>query len=150
MSINAAEQQILDQAFAILDREVRREPVQLTSPALVRSYLRVALEGKESECFTVVFLDTRHCVIELREMFRGTIDSCSVYPREVVKATIELNARAVILAHNHPSGDSEPSNADRRITSRLQDALGLIEVRVLDHLVVGKDEMTSFAEKGLL
>lgn len=99
--------------------------------------------------FCVAFLDTRHGVIKFEEMFRGTIDGASVYPREVVKAALACNASAVIFAHNHPSGVSEPSLADQAITRRLKDALELVDIRVLDHLVIGT-EITSFAERGLL
>jgi len=120
-----------------------------TSPQAVREYLAIKLAGRESECFAVMFLDNRNTLIEFREMFYGTVDQAAVYPREVVKAALELNAAAVIFAHNHPSGETEPSMADMRITQRLKDALSLMEIRVLDHLIVGRD-MTSFAEKGLL
>ena len=96
-----------------------------------------------------MFLDNRNTLIEFREMFHGTVDQAAVYPREVVKAALEVNAAAVIFAHNHPSGETDPSQADLRITARLKDALSLMEIRVLDHLIVGRD-VTSFAERGLL
>lgn len=120
-----------------------------TAPAAGREYLSAKLAGRESECFAILFLDNRHRLIEYRELFYGTIDGASVHPREVVKAALEVNAAAVIFAHNHPSGETEPSMADLRITQRLKDALSLVEIRVLDHLVVGAT-ITSFAEKGLL
>ena len=120
-----------------------------TSPTAVREYLTAKLAGRENECFAVLFLDNRHRLIEYRELFYGTIDHASVHPREVLKACLELNAAAVILAHNHPSGDTEPSMADMRITNRLKDVLTLVEIRVLDHMIVGRD-VTSFAERGLL
>lgn len=150
MAISAKDQTILDQASAILLRELKESPVSLTAPWMVRDFLRFRLESVEHEVFSIIFLDTRHCVIEFSELFRGTIDKASVHPREVVKEVLRHNAAAVILAHNHPSGIAEPSDADRRITDRLKSALELIEVRVLDHMVVGQDKIESFAEKGLV
>jgi DNA repair protein RadC len=100
--------------------------------------------------FCCLFLDCRHRLIEYQEMFVGTIDSCSVYPREVVKAALKVNAAAVILAHNHPSGVAEPSEADQRITARLKSALALLDIRILDHFVIGDNTAVSFAERGLL
>ena len=120
-----------------------------TSPDAARTYLSAKLSGLKAEVFAVLFLDTRHQLLSYREMFHGTIDGASVYPREVVRAALDENAAAVILAHNHPSGVAEPSQADMRITTRLKEALALIDVRVLDHIIVGSD-LTSFAERGLL
>ena len=120
-----------------------------TSPDSAREFLTAKLAGRESECFAVLFLDNRHRLIEYRELFYGTIDGASVHPREVAKAALELNSAAVIFAHNHPSGETEPSQADLRITQRLKDLLSLMDVRVLDHMIVGRD-ITSFAERGLL
>lgn len=111
--------------------------------------MRFKIGGSEREVFAVMLLDNQHRLIEFKELFQGTIDAASVYPREVVKTALKANAAAVIFAHNHPSGDPEPSQADRRITTRLQDALALIDVRVLDHIVVG-EQCTSFAERGWL
>lgn len=122
----------------------------LTSPALVRHYLRSQLRHLGHEEFAVLFLDTQHRIIRYEALFRGTLDSASVYPRDVAKRALELNAGAVILAHNHPSGVAEPSDADRRITERLSQALGLFDVRVLDHFVVGDADVISFAERGWL
>jgi len=96
--------------------------------------------------FSVLFLDTQHRVIRFDEMCRGAIDAASVYPREVLKSALAYNAAAVILVHNHPSGDPEPSDADRRITERLKEALGLMDIRVIDHVVVGSEGCVSFAE----
>lgn len=110
----------------------------LTSPDETRSFLRLRFHGLPNEVFGVVFLDTRHRVIAYEELFSGSIDGCSVHPREVVRKVIEHNAAAVILCHNHPSGVAEPSSADLRITARLKDALALIDVRVLDHMIVGE------------
>ena len=120
-----------------------------TSPDSAREFLTAKLAGRESECFAILFLDNRHRLIEYRELFYGTIDGASVHPREVLKAALEVNAAAVMFAHNHPSGDTEPSMADQRITARLKDVLALVEIRVLDHFIVGRDVM-SFSERGLL
>ena len=122
---------------------------EFSSPDAAREYLSAKLAGRENECFAVLFLDNRNRLIEYREMFYGTIDASAVYPREVLKAALELNAAAVLFAHNHPSGDTEPSMADQRITARLKDALSLVEIRVLDHFIVGR-EVLSFLERGLL
>ncbi|EGU36693.1 DNA repair protein RadC [Vibrio ichthyoenteri ATCC 700023] len=120
----------------------------LTSPQQTKLFLSSLLRDRQREGFYVLFLDSQNRVIRGELMFEGTIDSASVYPREVVKRTLEHNAAALILAHNHPSGVAEPSQSDRRITRRLSDALALVEVRVLDHFVVGDGEVVSFAERG--
>jgi len=120
----------------------------LTSPDLVRHYLSAQLRHRTHEVFAVLFLDNQHRLRAFDELFQGTIDGASVYPREVVKRALAHNAAAVILAHNHPSGVAEPSQSDRRITQRLQQALDLVGVRVLDHMVVGDGEVVSFAERG--
>lgn len=122
----------------------------LSSPEATRDYLKLRLYSLPYESFVCLFLDNRHRVIRIEELFRGTIDGASVHPREVVRKVIETNAAAVIFAHNHPSGVAEPSQADLRITQRLQEALALIEVRVLDHLIVGEGRGTSLAERGLM
>ncbi|NVK43745.1 MAG: DNA repair protein RadC [Oceanospirillaceae bacterium] len=122
----------------------------LESPAAVRRYLAARLRHQGREVFACLFLDNRHRVIRFEELFFGTIDAASVYPREVVKRALFHNAAALILAHNHPSGVAEPSLADQQITRRLIDALALVEVRVLDHMVVGDTEVVSFAERGLI
>lgn len=123
---------------------------KLCSPQATRDFLSARLRGYDHEVFAVVFLDNQHRVITVEELFRGTLDSCSVHPREVVKRALAHRAGAVILAHNHPSGVAEPSPADRQITRRLQQALALVEVRTLDHLVIGDGEPVSFAERGWL
>lgn len=122
----------------------------LTSPTLTRDYLTSKLIGRPYEVFCCLYLDNQHRVIKFEELFRGTIDGASVYPREVVKNTLDNQAAAIIFAHNHPSGVAEPSMADQQITQRLVSALALIDVRVLDHIIVGNGETTSFAERGLL
>lgn len=122
----------------------------LTSPDLVRNYLSAQLRHQPREVFAVLFLDNQNRLITYEELFFGTIDGASVYPREVVRRALAHNCAAVILSHNHPSGVAEPSQADCRITQRLQAALDLIDVRVIDHMVVGDAEVISFAERGLL
>lgn len=147
--ITTKEQIVINQAKEILSREFMREAV-LTSSSATKEYLKLHFAGLEHEMFVVVFLDNQHQVIAIENMFRGTIDGAAVYPREVVKRSLELNAAALLLAHNHPSGVSEPSMADKNITKKLKDAAGLLDVRVLDHLVVGDDTVVSFAERGLI
>ena len=145
----ASAEEILDAARSILARRVRRGRA-LSNPRHTRDFLRLELASRDHEIFAILFLDNRHRVIEFVPLFRGTIDGASVYPREVVKEALARNAAAVILAHNHPSGVAEPSQADELITARLRDALALIDVRVLDHLVITGDDVVSFAERGLL
>lgn len=122
----------------------------LTSPSLTYSCLQTLLQEYEHEVFGILFLDSQHRVIKFEELFRGTLDGASVYPREVVKAALACNAAAVILVHNHPSGLPEPSRADRSLTERLQVALGTVEIRLLDHLVIGTEGRVSMAERGWL
>ncbi|HEB96822.1 MAG TPA: JAB domain-containing protein [Sedimenticola thiotaurini] len=142
------------QAATELARRQLREQLQrdgaLTSPDLTRRYLRAQLGSRVQEVFACLYLDNRHRVIEFEELFHGTIDGASVHPREVVRRALHFNAAAIIFCHNHPSGVAEPSDADRRITRRLREALALIDVRVLDHIVVGAGETVSMAERGLL
>ncbi|EKO3796544.1 DNA repair protein RadC [Vibrio metschnikovii] len=120
----------------------------LTSPQQTKLYLTSVLRDRQREAFYILFLDNQHRVIQGEVLFEGTIDAASIYPREVVKRALQLNAAALILAHNHPSGIAEPSQADRRITQRLVDALQLVDIRVLDHFVIGDGEVVSFAERG--
>lgn len=122
----------------------------MNSPGLVTEYLKLKLGSCEHEVFSAIFLDNRHRVIAYKELFQGTIDSAAVYPREVVKACLNLNSAAVIFSHNHPSGLAEPSDTDVRITRKLTDALSLVDIRVLDHIVIGKGTSTSMAERGLM
>ncbi|ARN74173.1 RadC family protein [Oceanicoccus sagamiensis] len=122
----------------------------LTSPSLTRQYLSNRLSGKPQEQFCCLFMDSQHRVIAFETLFYGTIDGASVYPREVLRRCLDHHAAAVILAHNHPSGFAEPSQADIRITRTLVDALNLVDIRVLDHFVVGDGELVSFAERGLI
>lgn len=122
----------------------------LNSPGLAEQYLMTRIGDLGHEVFCVLFLNSQHRVIRCEEMFRGTLDAASVYPREVVKRALHHNAAALILAHNHPSGVAEPSSADRRMTERLIQALGLVDIRVLDHIVVGHGTVVSFSRRGLL
>ena len=145
----ASDDDVIALALRILAARVASGPV-LTSPQALREYLQVRLAGLEYEVFAVVFLDSQHRVIATEEMFRGTLGQTSVYPREVVRRALALNAGAVILTHNHPSGAPEPSRADEILTAALKSALALIDVRVLDHIVVGGSGTVSFAERGLL
>ena len=142
---------IIETALNILEQRITYniEEQTLTSPEDSKNFVKLQLSGYEHEVFACLFLNNRHHVIHYEEMFRGTIDGASVYPREVVKTSLAHNAAAVIFAHNHPSGIAEPSEADRHLTRRLQEALKLVDIRVLDHLIVGKD-VISFAERGLL
>jgi len=130
--------------------EVLRETSPLESPTAARAFVSTYLRHKQYESFAVLFLDTRHRLIVAEELFRGSVDSAPVFPREVVRRAMQLNASAVLLAHNHPSGISEPSVADRALTRRIAEALALVDVRVLDHLVVGDATVSSMAEMGML
>ena len=122
----------------------------IRSPADTEAFLQAHMRDLDHELFCCLFLDNRHRVLAFNELFRGTIDGTSVYPREVVKEALAINAAAVILAHNHPSGVAEPSQADERITQRLKSALDLVDIRVLDHLIIGDGQATSLARRGLL
>ena len=141
-------QGVLEMSRRYLRERVHRGDV-LEDPDAVRFYLASKLRDRYAEVFSCIFLDNRHRVIQYEELFHGTIDGDSVYPLEVVRSALQHNAAAVILAHNHPSGVAEPSQSDERITRRLREALGLIDVRVIDHFVVG-DQVVSFVERGLL
>lgn len=130
--------------------EILQRGNALTSPDITRAYLSAQLRSYSFEVFACLFLDNQHRVIQWEELFRGTIDGASVYPREVAKRALFHHAAAVIFAHNHPSGINEPSQADRQITDKLKQALGLFNIRVLDHFIVGDGQPFSFAEHGLL
>ena len=127
-----------------------RSGPSLTSPRAAREFLIARLRDRDHEVFCCLFLDSRHRLICFEELFRGTIDGASVHPREVVKQALRRNATSVILAHNHPSGVAEPSQADEIITTRLRDALALVDIRMLDHLIVGDGSCTSLAERGIV
>ncbi len=148
--LNAGEiDSLLDLALKVLAHRHRRGE-SLTSPEATRAYLRLKIAERKYEVFACVFLDNRHRIIAFEELFQGTIDGASVHPRVVVQRALELNAAAVVLVHNHPSGVAEPSMADQRITQRVKDALALVDVRVLDHFIVTAEDSLSFSEKGLL
>ena len=136
-------------AQALLAETMTCAPV-LDSPSVVSDFLKLQFAGQPFESFVVLFLDTRHGLIATEEVFRGTLAQTSVYPREVVKRALHHNAGAVILAHNHPSGSTEPSQADRVLTESLKATLALVDVRVVDHLVVAGSRSLSFAQRGLL
>lgn len=140
---------VLELARRALMQPLRSKPV-FDSPQAVRQYLQLQLGAKPHEVFAVIFLDSQHRLIALEEMFRGTLSQTSVYPREVVMRALSLHAAAVVLAHNHPSGSTQPSRADQTLTQTLKSALALVDVRVLDHFVVTSTQALSMAEQGLL
>jgi DNA repair protein RadC len=142
-------QAVLEMARRALAEEMKQRDA-LSSPASVRDYLRLRLAGLAHEVFLAVFLDAQNRVIETEELFRGSLTQTAVYPREVVKRALAHNAAGIILAHNHPSGVAEPSQADRWLTEQLKAALALVDCRVLDHFVVAGSSSLSFAERGLL
>ncbi|MCP4597831.1 DNA repair protein RadC [Neptuniibacter sp.] len=144
-----SDDQVLYWAESIIEKRFMRSNY-LSSPNQTREYLKLALSQYEREVFGIILLDNRHAVLDFQLLFQGTIDGAAVYPREVVKAALKLNSAAVILTHNHPSGVAEPSEADKLITRRLITALDTVDIRVLDHLIVGGNQITSFAERGLL
>ncbi len=140
---------VLEMARRHLGESLQRGTT-LSSSLDTRRYLEACLRDRQHEVFCCLFLDNRHRVLAFEELFRGTLNGATVYPREVVKRALALNAAAVIFVHNHPSGVAEPSQADRLLTTRLTEALALVEVRVLDHLVVGDGETVSFNDRGWL
>ncbi|MES9897471.1 MAG: JAB domain-containing protein [Sedimenticola sp.] len=143
------DQKIVDDALAIL-AYVHQPGEEISSPQVTQKYLRLRLADCKNEVFGGIFLSNRHNIIATEELFFGTISGASVYPRVLVQRALEHNASALILYHNHPSGVAEPSRADEQITKRIVDALALIDVRILDHVVVGSGGCTSFAERGLI
>jgi len=145
-----AENQIIARGLTILAGRLRTDREVFASPSTVRQYCQLRLGGRDHEVFAVLFLDVQNRLIECREMFRGTLTQTSVYPREVVKESLQLNAAAVVLVHNHPSGSVQPSRADEALTQTLKAALALVDVRVLDHIIVSAVESLSMAERGLI
>lgn len=143
------EDRVLAEATEILRLRMLSSGSFLESPAAVRNYLKLKLGTLGHEIFGCIWLNTKHEVITFQEIFRGTIDGATVYPREVVKEALNVNAAAAVLVHNHPSGNSEPSHADKMLTNRLKESLTLMEVRVIDHIIIGKT-FYSFAENGLI
>lgn len=151
---DAKEKRLVNKAIDLLKTKLKKDGACVTSvetaSAEARLFLNMALADKEREVFIVMFLDIQNRIIESVELFAGTVDGAAVYPREVVKAAISLNASRVILAHNHPSGETNPSQADKNITQRIQSALSLVDIKVIDHIIVGGDKNFSFAAHGLL
>jgi DNA repair protein RadC len=148
-SLSKAQRATLRRALRLLESQLTQTEA-FTNPVTVKQYCQLQIGLERDEHFCALFLNTRHQLISFERLFRGTVDGASVYPRVVVRRCLELNASAVIFTHNHPSGIAEPSRDDAAITRRLKDALALIDVRVLDHIVVGIAETTSMAEQGLL
>ncbi|OKN29643.1 DNA repair protein RadC [Klebsiella pneumoniae] len=143
-------QRTIRRALNILERQLREPGAAFTTSSSVRDWLRLQLTQEQREEFSVLWLDNQHRLIAYDTLFLGTINTITVHPREIVKAGLKHNAAAAILAHNHPSGLAEPSHADRQMTERLKNALELVDIRLLDHLVVGGMDVISFAERGWL
>ncbi|MFA3777289.1 DNA repair protein RadC [Yersinia sp. 1652 StPb PI] len=148
--MSPGEQRTIRRALNLLARQLREPGVAFTSTHVTRDWLRLHLTGLEREVFIVLWLDNQNRLLAQETLFTGTINSTTVHPRELVKSAMKHNAASAVLAHNHPSQLAEPSQADRQITDRLVNALGLVDVRVLDHLVVGGLDIVSFAERGWL
>jgi len=145
-----AQQSVITEALDLVQERAATEGDLMTSPSQTFDYFRLFYAGKqEREHFALMLLDSQHKVLECKVIFSGTLDGAAIYPREIVKAALYANAAAVILAHNHPSGVIEPSAADKRITERIKSALALVDIRVLDHIIVG-DRCYSFAQSGEL
>ena len=142
--------ELISRALAVLEQRLCGPRDAITSPQSAKDYMRLKTASLGHEVFSCLWLDAQNRVLAIEEMFRGTLTQASVYPREIVKSALAHNAASVILSHNHPSGVSDPSGADRALTQNLCDALALVDVRVLDHLVVGDADVFSFAERGYL
>ena len=145
-----AEDAAVYDAMNILRKRVKKANVFMTDPASVRTLIQMHLMEKEHEVFSVIFLNARHGVIAVEDMFHGSLTGAAVYIGRVARRALILNSAAIIVAHNHPSGDPTPSHADRELTERLRQGLALIDIRLLDHVVVGGDSQVSFAERGWL
>ncbi|WP_163590832.1 RadC family protein [Klebsiella variicola] len=145
-----ATQRAIKRALTLLESQLREPGVSFTSSSSVRDWLRLQMALLEREAFMLLWLDNQNRLIAHETLFKGTINSTEVHPREVVKSGLKHNAAAAVLAHNHPSGQAEPSHADQQITKRLKSALTLVDIRLLDHLVVGGMDVVSFAERGWL
>ncbi|EBU7357669.1 DNA repair protein RadC [Salmonella enterica] len=143
-------QQTIREALTLLENQLREPGASFTGTQAARDWLRLRMAGLEREEFMVLYLDNQHRLIAHETLFSGTVNRTEVHPREVVKAALKHNCAAVIVAHCHPSGLAEPGNADRQITERLRQALNLVDIRLLDHLVVGGMDIVSFAERGWL
>lgn len=147
--VQVSDEAVIEAALKLLSARVAKGPL-LSSPKTVKDYLRVRFGDLQYEVFSLLYLDKRHRLIACEDLFRGTIDGASVHPREIVKASLRHNCASVICAHNHPSGVAEPSQADEQITHRIKEALALVDIRLLDHLVVTVGGCTSMAEIGLI
>jgi DNA repair protein RadC len=143
------EQRVIRRALRLLEKYQRKPSASFTSTSFTKTWLQLKMTHLEREVFIVMYLDNQHCLLEYETLFTGTLSHTEVHPREVVKSALKHNAAAVVLAHNHPSGTTEISQQDKHVTQRIAKALALVEVRVLDHLVVGND-VVSFAEQGLI
>lgn len=141
---------IVARAMEILERRVFRRGQAMCAPAAVKNFLQGKLAHQRNEIFEALFLDSQHQLLAYEELFKGTIDRAQVYPRVVLSKALEHNAAAIIFAHNHPSGEIEPSHADRALTAKLRSALEHVDIRVLDHFIIGKGQPYSFAERGLI
>lgn len=141
---------LIEKAIMVLDSRLKNHDLTIGNPQDTVKYLKLRLQEEEREIFACMFLSNRHQLIAYEELFKGTIDGAAVYPREVVKRALELNAAALIISHNHPSGIPEPSQADETITHRLAKALGTVDIRLLDHIIIGDSEHTSLAERGVI
>lgn len=150
IQIHGSEDAVVAAALEIVRSRLAKAGSAMSSPQVVRDYLALNLRPLGHEVFWVLFLDAQNRVIAAEEMFRGTLTQTSVFPREVVKRALHVNAAAAIFAHNHPSGIAEPSRADESLTQSLKHTLALVDVKVLDHFIVGSDSILSFAERGLL
>lgn len=148
--LRARERGVIDRALEILGRYLREPGVLFGDPEHVKRYLSLQLGGEPCERFAVLYLDSQHCALAFEVLFAGTLAQTSVYPREVVEAALKHRAAAVVLAHNHPSGNVQPSRADEALTQTLKIALALVDVRVLDHVIVGGADALSMAELGLV
>ncbi|AYQ10679.1 DNA repair protein RadC [Escherichia coli] len=146
----ASAQRTIQEALTLLENQLREPGAAFTSTVAVRDWLRLHMAGLEREIFKVLYLDNQHRLLASETLFTGTISSTEVHPREIVRAAMKHNAAAIIAAHNHPSGEAEPSQADKHITQRIVGALALVDVRLLDHLVIGGMDIVSFAERGWL
>lgn len=145
-----SESEVITAAISFMEAKAIYRNESVTSPGVSKDIFNLRIGAREEEVFAVLFLDTQHRVIETVEMFHGTIDSCCIYPRTVVKKALELNASRCIFSHNHPGGEVTPSEPDKRLTERLQSALALVDITVLDHIIVSHGKSFSFAESGLL
>lgn len=144
------QERIVRQAIKLLEKDLSKNALKADCSSKVKDFCILKLHGLEHEIFSVLYLNSQHELIEYQELFRGSLAECGVYPREIAKEALKLNAGAVILAHNHPSGNPEPSVSDAKITRRTAEALELLGIRTLDHIVCGATETVSFSERGLL